>query len=296
MASLNSATVTGIALVLTGLLGSPAQGSSTVFDTGSPDGLMAALSQPAASGAEYETADDFILATTTTTLDGATFTGLIPTGSTVEGVTVEIYRIFPLDTDTTRNPEVVTRLNSPSDVMLTSRNSSDGSLAFSDTELSPSFTAANSVQFNGVHPKPGQMTGGSGPVTGEETTFDITFATPLTLTGGHYFFVPQVQLDDDNSFFWLSAPKPIEEAPGIPFPSGVTDLQGWIRDANLDPDWSRIGTDIVGNGSFNFAFSLSAVDAVPEPTTWSVMLVGFLCLGTAVRGRANGRPSSLTSG
>jgi hypothetical protein len=280
MGSLKAVGFTGAFVALTGLLGSPALASSTVFSTGSPDGLMAAISQPAASGAEYETADDFALAGTTT-FDGASFTGLLPSGSAVESVTVEIYRVFPQDSDTTRNQQVITRINSPSDVAFASRNSGDGSLTFSDTELSPSFTAVNSVQFNGVHPIPGQHTGGNGAVSGEEAVFDITFTTPLTLDDGHYFFVPQVQLDD-GSFLWLSAPRPIV-APGTPLPSGVPDLQGWIRDENLDPDWSRVGTDIVGAGTFNFAFTLSAVDAVPEPATWSVLLVGFLGLGTAVR-------------
>lgn len=269
---------------LAALLSPPALASPTIFSTGSPDGLMAAASQPTASGLEIETADDFDLSTTTK-LDGASFTGLLPSDSTVVNVTVEIYRVFPLDSDTVRTPQVNTRTNSPSDVAFLSRDSSDSSLTFTDAELSPSFTAANSVQPNGIHLKPNQLTGGNGAISGEETAFDITFTTPITLTAGHYFFVPQVQLDD-GSFYWLSAPRPIVP-PGTPFPSGVSDLQGWTRDENLDPDWSRIGTDIVGSGAFNFAFSLTAADTVPEPAAWSVLLVGFLGLGLAIRMRSD---------
>ena len=43
---------------------------------------------------------------------------------------------------------------------------------------------------------------------------------------------------------------------------------------NLDPDWLRIGTDIVGGNpapTFNMAFSLEGVNAVPEPATWAMM-------------------------
>jgi hypothetical protein len=209
---------------------------------------------------------------------------LIPDGSNVEGVTVEIYRVFPLDSDAVRTPLVTTRVNSPSDIAFSSRDSGSGGLNFSTQVLSPSFTASNSLQLNAIHPFPNQTTGGTGAVTGEEVQFDVSFTAPFLLPADHYFFVPQVQLDD-GTFYWLSAPRPIVP-PGTPFPVGVTDLQGWARDANLDPDWSRVGTDIVGgNATFNFAFSLESA-AVPEPAAWSVLLVGFLGLGLALRARS----------
>ena len=56
-----------------------------------------------------------------------------------------------------------------------------------------------------------------------------------------------------GNFLWLSVAKPI-----------APDLQSWIRNANLDPDWLRIGTDIVGGSTpptFNAAFSLSGTTA-----------------------------------
>jgi hypothetical protein len=61
---------------------------------------------------------------------------------------------------------------------------------------------------------------------------------------------------DSGDFLWLSAPKPIV-APGTPFAPGAADLQSWIRNDALAPDWLRIGTDITGQGPFNAAFSLS---------------------------------------
>jgi hypothetical protein len=204
----------------------------------------------------------------------------MPAGASVEDVVVEIYRVFPKDSDVGRTPNVPTRVNSPSDVAFASRDSGSG-LTFSTNLLAASFTAANSVQPGGIHPKPGETTGGDGGVTDEEVQFGVTFTTPFLLPADHYFFVPQVQLDDGD-FLWLSAPRPIV-APGTPFPAGFTDLQSWTRDAMLDPDWLRVGQDIVGGNpfpTFNAAFSLSG-SVVPEPSTWAMMLLGFAALGFA---------------
>jgi len=234
----------------------PATADSFSFTTGSPDGLMATTSRPSsAPGIETETADDFTL-NQTISITSATFTGLIPsTNPNVSQVVVEIYRVFPKDSDATRTPSVPTRANSPSDVEFVGRDSALGNLTFTTTALG-TFTAANSV-LNGINPSPSQRTGGEGSVTGQEVRFSVTFTTPITLDPDHYFFVPQVLLGTGN-FFWLSAPKT------IPAPA---DLQTWIRNANLDPDWLRVGQDIVGGDpfpTFNAAFSLSG-EVVPAP-------------------------------
>jgi hypothetical protein len=254
------------------------------FSTGDPDGKIATASRPDVGAFEIESADDFVL-THATSITSATFTGLLPAGASAQDVVVEIYRVFPKDSDVGRTSgsptfstsQVPTRVNSPSDVAFDSRDSASGGLSFATTDLG-SFTVLNSVQPGGINPKPGQTTGGDGPVTGDESVFSITFTTPFTLLADHYFFVPQVQLDDGD-FLWLSAPRPIV-SPGTPFPPGSADLQSWTRDAALDPDWLRIGTDIVGAGAFNAAFSLSG-SVVPEPSTWAMMLLGFVGLGFA---------------
>ena len=273
-----------VSAALIGLLpAAPAIADTTFFSTGVPDGKIATASRPDTAGFEIESADDFVL-THGTSITDATFTGLIPSGAKATSVIVEIYRVFPKDSDTTRTSgpptfktsQVPTRVNSPSDVEFADRDSGSG-LSFSTDVLSTSFTVLNSVTPGGIHPDPNFHTGGNGQVTGEEVEFDVTFATPFLLPADHYFFVPQVQLDSGD-FLWLSATKT------IPAPA---DLQSWTRDAALEPDWLRVGTDIVGAvgdpptiTQFNAAFSLSG-SPVPEPSTWAMMLLGFAGLGFA---------------
>jgi hypothetical protein len=258
----------------------PAAAASTpfFFSTGNPDGLIATATRPDTGAPfEIESADDFVLSTGTS-ITSATFTGLIPVGvalSDVKNVVVEIYRVFPADSNVGRTSgppdfstsKVPTRVNSPSDVAFDSRDSSSG-LSFTVSQLAASFKANNSV-------KPGSIaikTGGNGPVTGQEVEIDATFSDPFSLPADHYFFVPQVELNSGD-FLWLSAAKPISGGTG-PF---VGDLQTWTRDdPGLAPDWLRVGTDIVGAGAFNATFSLTGA-TIPEPAS-------LLVLGTAVAG------------
>jgi hypothetical protein len=251
----------------------PVMADTFVFNTGSPDGLMATATRPESAGKfEIETGDDFAL-TQQTLITGAAFTGLIPLGasrSDINNVVVEIYRVFPADSNVGRTsgpptfstPNVPTRVNSPSDVALAARDSSTGSLNFLPIVLQSSFTANNSVKPGGIHPMPNQTTLGNGPVMGQETQILVKFTTPFDLLAGQYFFVPQVELSNGD-FFWLSAPRPIVP-PGTPFPPGFTDLQSWTRDGSIEPDWLRVGTDITLQGPFNAAFVLNGV-AVPGP-------------------------------
>jgi hypothetical protein len=247
------------------------QPSAFVFSTGNPDGRIATIAEPANAHdnhVEYESADDFVLGVETN-LKHATFTGLLTGGARtqdVKNVVVEIYRVFPNDSDVGRTsgpptfstPHVPTRVNSPSDVAFASLDSGQKKLNFQARVVSPRFTAMASVSSAD---KISVKSGGNGAVTGKEVEFDVTFRKPLDLPAGHYFFVPQVGLSRQAragaSFLWLSAPKPIVP-PGTAFPAGSTDLQSWMRDdPPLAPDWLRIGTDIIGGTTFNASFELS---------------------------------------
>jgi hypothetical protein len=266
-----------IMLLAIGLLAAiPAAADGVIVNTGTPDGLIAMASRIESPGKiEIEAADDFIL-TGATNVTGGSFVGLLPTGaslSSIKEVVVEIYRVFPKDSTDPPSGNVLTRVNSPSDVAFDSRDSSTGSLKFTTTP-GGTFTANNSV-LNGINKKPNQFTGGEGAVTGEKVSFDVTFTTPFDLPADHYFFVPQVLLTSGD-FFWLSAPKPIVP-PGTPFPPGFTDLQTWMRNGDLDPDWSRVGTDITNQGPFNGTFTLSG-SPTPEPSTLLLLGSGLLAL------------------
>src|SRR5262249_6521898 len=157
---------------------------------------------PASTGVvEIESADDFILADQTV-IDHATVTGLIPAGAPLSAITdvrIEIYRVFPKDSDTGRTPNGPTRHNSPSDIAFDDRDSAASELSFSALVNNTNFTASNSV-LNGINKSPGQTTGGDGAVSGQEVTLTITFSKPFELPADHYFFVPQVQLASGNFF------------------------------------------------------------------------------------------------
>ena len=108
------------------------------FSTGTVNNLMATASRPDTLGKfEIEAADDFILTGSQTSLTSATFTGLLTGASpTIGEVRVEIYRVFPNDSDVGRTPQVPTRVNSPSDVALDDRDSTvGGGLSFTTTVL-----------------------------------------------------------------------------------------------------------------------------------------------------------------
>ena len=282
-------------LVVAGALAVPAIADPFFFSTGNVTNSIAFATRPGTPGKfEIEGADDFALGSQTL-LTSATFTGLLTGGATTTDlgqIVVEIYRVFPDDSDVGRTSGpptfsttlVPTRVNSPSDVAFDSRDSSAAGLVYTTTLVAGSFTASNSVAPGGIHPKPGQTTLGNGAVTGMEVQITATFATPLDLPAGHYFFVPQVEVKTANGeFYWLSGTRPIV-APGTPF---SPDLQAWTRDAGLDPDWLRVGTDIIGGATpptFNGAFSLDGT-AVPEPASLMLVTLGVTAIAWRRRSR-----------
>jgi PEP-CTERM motif len=278
--------------VCAAITAAPGMGA-VIYNNLTPNNMMAVATRPDVGNPfEIEAADDFILGSQTI-INSASFVGLIVPGAsgapTITDIVAEIYRVFPLDSNTTRTPNVPTRVNSPSDVAFDSRDSAgSGELTFSSSILSATFTALNSVQPGGIHPSPGQTTGGNGPLTGTEVQINLTFLTPFNLPADHYFFVPQVALSGGGQFYWLSASRPISGAGTTPI---NPDLQSWTRDQMLDPDWLRVGQDIVGGNpfpTFNQAFSLDGT-VVPEPSTTALLAAGLVLAGFARKLQARNR-------
>jgi hypothetical protein len=243
------------------------------FSTGNPDGKLGTLSRPASGGVvQTETADDFILSQATS-INNATFVGLLPSGAPVSNITqveIEFYHVFPADSANPPSGKVPTRMNSPADVEIGSatRDSADGSLTFTASIGNSSFSVANTI-VNKINPIPNQTTGGEGATTGEEVLINVSFSPGVLLPADHYFFRPEALLSSGD-FLWLSAPKPIV-SPGTPF---NPDLQSWIRNDDLAPDWLRTGADIIGGTAFNATFSLTG-DTVPEPATIALFTAGM---------------------
>jgi hypothetical protein len=261
-----------LAVPLLVLCASSAGAATVLYNNDFPDGRIATASRPAGPAGERETADDFVL-TAGANVTGAAFTGLMPADAKIKKVVVEIYHVFPNDSDLGRTipPTIPTRVNSPSDVAFGERVSGTD-LQFIATPLQNSFTATNSV-VNGI----AVGTGGEGPVTGQEVRVNVSFTSPLTLPADHYFFVPQVELSNGN-FLWLSANRPIA-TPGTPI---VPDLQTWIRnDPGIAPDWLRVGTDVVHGTTFNASFLVFG-EPVPEASSLSALCIGLGLAAVAV--------------
>jgi hypothetical protein len=261
--------LTLLAVLAAPLLHAPRLAAQPVFfSTGDVDGRIGIGARPASAGKlEIEAGDDFLLGHSTR-LTSASFTGLVPLDFTSADAIfsrVQIYQVFPNNSTNPPSGNVPTRDNSPA----------DNALLFRETGAGLTFTGTPTT------------TTGEGAVTGQEVRFDVTFTDPINLAAGHYFFVPQIGLSTGGDFFWLSAIRPIV-APGTPF---APDLQSWIRNEELAPDWVRVGTDIIGAPAgggaaptFNQAFAIVGTET-PEPSSFVLAATGLALAGWMARRR-----------
>src|SRR5438094_2492134 len=131
-----------LSICLLAMLAAPASGA-TIYNNLTPNSQIAIATRPDSPGTfEIEAADDFLLGSQTI-INTASFVGLIVPGTggtpSISEVVAEMYRVFPNDSNTTRTsgpptfstPQVPTRVNSPSDIALDSRDSAASGLTFS---------------------------------------------------------------------------------------------------------------------------------------------------------------------
>ena len=86
-----------------------------------------------------------------------------------------------------------------------------------------------------------------------------------------------------GEFLWLSAPRR-SSRPGR---RSGPDLQAWVRNEHLDPNWLRIGSDSVGGSSapaFDASFALAG-DLAPVLEPGTLLLLGSTLSGLGVRVR-----------
>src|SRR5262245_47318686 len=109
----------GTLLALGALQAVPAS-ADVIYNNLTPNNQMAIASRTDTNAFEIDAGDEFLVGTRSA-VTSASFVGLmVPSASganfSISQVVAEIYRVFPLDSDTVRTPNVPTRNNSPSDV------------------------------------------------------------------------------------------------------------------------------------------------------------------------------------
>src|SRR5258706_7600798 len=91
----------------------------TLYNNLTPNNLIGVATRPAVGAFEIEAGDDFFLGSRSI-VNTASFVGLIVPGTSgtpsISDLVIEMYRVFPLDSNAVRTPNVPTRINSPSDV------------------------------------------------------------------------------------------------------------------------------------------------------------------------------------
>jgi len=127
----------------------PAIGA-TFYSNLTPNSLMKIAPRPQSAGAfEIEAGDNFVLSSQSI-INLASFVGLLVSGSggtpTILEIVAEMYRGFPLDSNTAGMHDTTARVNSPSDVAFDSLASAAGQLTFTTSVLSGTFKALNSAQ------------------------------------------------------------------------------------------------------------------------------------------------------
>jgi hypothetical protein len=153
---------------------------------------------------------------------------------------------------------------------------------FDGSSMVPAFTAGITLDVQG-----GQAISGTGAINFGGSIFDLTLITPSTAGNETSSFGPVGFRDNHGTdLFGADTVVPIDGAGGLLF--AITNNPVFGQDALFDV-WSN------GGNSFGFRVSgalpsvfdvwytdgsgTGTVSAVPEPSTWAMMLLGFAGVG-----------------
>ena len=235
-----------LATIAAGLaLATPAFAGDFFFTTGNADGLLGALSRSDSPGkVETETADDFVL-TQTTIISGATIVGLVNAAvANITNVEVEVYNRFRWTRSVSSVGATCSRASTR---RRTSKSMPPRAMeAWERSVLPQRQLSANfhRTEHRGKRHQPESEP--AGPAA--------RVATSGAEVEDHHH-VHQADPSARRSLFL----SPGGVGGGWRFPVAVgaagrswrparrsrSDLQAWIRNARLAPDWVRIGTDVI---------------------------------------------------
>ena len=257
----------------------------TLWDTLEAGNDIAFLSQITGSGnPKPEAADDFIVNDPTRVSRLSLLAVLVNPSSDpfrgVEELEVEVFNLYPLDSDLSRVPATNRDGGPADDDFIELEDEPDGTeLQYSVTVLDDAFSVDTTIgMVDGVPPIPG---GGlpieEAGITGELVQIDVTFPEPFDLAPGRYWLELTAEMENDGLFYWAQGTRP----PISPTDPAIDD-QTWYRTkrgANtLDVDWVRVanvlGDDIFGDPietpAFNAAFQIHG-ETIPESNAFSLL-------------------------
>ena len=143
---------------------------------------------------------------------------------------------------------------------------SNGAAIFGDSDIIPVLGA----EYTLTHPVSSYLLGFRKSLGGQEYRIDsLEFVLNLDSRVEIFF-------DGSSHFFDLTA-GPTYDAISLIFPS---------RSIYLSPHFNIIYTGDVSHQVTLTSARLTAVDAIPEPTSWAMMIAGFALSGIALRRRS----------
>jgi PEP-CTERM motif len=139
--------------------------------------------------------------------------------------------------------------------------------------LGPAYAVGiTNLTFKGV----GQLTTG----TLDGTAYDITsFTGDIFELGGGFGYDLNITTAQANSGPFVFDPSQDLLTNGLVIPGNVVCSGDQCR------VFPTFGTNVIGNsfGDFSFAETPFTLGAVPEPSTWAMLLIGFAGIGFAIR-------------